>query len=192
MHAINALLMTGPVGLGDTCVAGVCMTNASIVHRLARADGVLLRPNKPLTPMDVMWGSLVHRDATSAAGPVRQMPYLCTPAQEDIGATAKCGARLWQTHSTIAEENRSTAPELATAPTRRIVSHSGVDAAAQTTVPAALAANPTHLLQHLVVSVDQAEEFTIQLNDLQVPLLLLTSGRLCALENGIRTHTCLG
>ena len=166
MHAINALLMTGPVGLGDTCVGTICMTNATLVRRLARADGVLLRPDKPLTPMDVMWGALVHPTPTATSTQVRAMPYFCTPAQEAQGANASCGARLWQTHATIAEENAAMAPELAKAPTRRLVSHSGVDAAAWATVPAALAAAPNHLMQHLIVSVDQQEDFIIQVKDL--------------------------
>ena len=41
LHALAALLSTGPVGLGDTCVGEECMVNATLVHRLARADGIL-------------------------------------------------------------------------------------------------------------------------------------------------------
>ena len=59
MHAINALLLTGPVGLGDTCIGKDCMTNGTLVRRLARADGILLRPDRPMAPMDAMFGSLL-------------------------------------------------------------------------------------------------------------------------------------
>jgi hypothetical protein len=48
LHAIAAILSTGPVGLGDTCVGTQCMVNSTLVRRLARADGVLLRPDRPM------------------------------------------------------------------------------------------------------------------------------------------------
>lgn len=89
LHAINALLLTGPVGLGDTCVEGICMTNATLVRRLARADGVLLRPDRPMAPVDVMFGGLL--DSSS----VRSMPNLCTVAQETSpeSMSSNCGSR---------------------------------------------------------------------------------------------------
>ena len=55
----------------------------------------------------------------------------------------------------------------ATAPTRRLVSHSGVDSTLHATVPWSLASSPSpYLLQHLVVSVDQSDHFALQLSDL--------------------------
>ena len=157
LHALAAILSTGPVGLGDTCVGDECMVNATLVRRLARADGVLLRPDRPMAPMDVMWGGLL--------GGVRAMPGLCTPSQ-DAHPTPSCGARLWQTHATVWAEVGARAPELATAPTRRLVSHGGVDATDQSSVPAALAAGSPFLLQHLIVSVDQPASFKLRARDL--------------------------
>eukprot|EP00040_Diaphanoeca_grandis_P008597 m.45775 g.45775 ORF g.45775 m.45775 type:complete len:1168 (-) comp20058_c0_seq1:7-3510(-) len=164
LHAINAILTTGPVGIGDTCVGSTCFMNASVVKRLARADGVLLRPDRPLAPVDVMWASLLKNAWMPNA--IRQMPGLCTRAQEHQGQNASCGSRLWQTHASVAIENNSTAPELATSPTRKIVSHRAVDDTEQASVPNAQAANPMFLMQHLVVSVDQPSEFTLELSDL--------------------------
>lgn len=187
LHAINALLLTGPVGLGDTCIGTDCMTNKTLVTRLARADGTLLRPDKPLAPLDVQFASLLGN-----ANGTRAMPGLCTPAQEAQGPTAKCGARLWQTHSTVAVEDASRAPELATAPTRRLVSHSGVDATAQATVPAALADNTgKYLLQYLVVSVDQPDHFMVQMSDLY-PLPISSGGSIPAKVAFIRPATIEG
>lgn len=166
MHAIIALLLTGPVGLGDTCVGKMCFTNASLVKRLGRVDGILLRPDRPMAPVDVMWGSLLK---SATAKGLRMMPYYCSPAQEAKGTNASCGARLWQTHATVAPENKATAPELATIPTRKLVSHAGVDAADQATVYSALASvggTGTSLIQHLVVSVDQPDDFMLQVSDL--------------------------
>jgi len=164
LHAINALLLTGPVGLGDTCVGGDCMTNATLVRRLARADGVLLRPDRPMAAMDVMFAGLLDNPA------LRAMPGLCTVAQESLpsaaAANASCGARLWQTHATVYPEDPRRAPELATAPTRRLLSHAGVDATAQRTIPEALTLAPSFLLQHLVRSVDQPDSFRVRLSDL--------------------------
>lgn len=159
LHAINALLLTGPVGLGDTCVGDACMANRTLIRRLARADGILLRPDRPLAPVDVMWAGLLDNAS------IRAMPGLCTLAEEDQGPSAACGARLWQTHATVFPEDAGRAPELATAPTRRLVSHAGVDATAQATVPASLNGSH-HALQHLVRSVDLDEPFMLRASDL--------------------------
>ena len=82
------------------------MTNASLVRKLARSDGVLVRPDRPLAPMDAMWGMLLGNRSG------RAMPGLCTPAQDAQGPKAACGARLWQTHATVAVEDVEKAPEL--------------------------------------------------------------------------------
>jgi hypothetical protein len=93
---------------------------------------------------------------------------LCTVAQEKEGPAAPCGARLWQTHATVAVENAAAAPELAAAPTRTLVSHSGVDATRVATVMASIAAAVATppLVQHLVMSVDQNASFVLQRADL--------------------------
>ena len=118
-----------------------------------------------------MFGALLGR-----SGRHRSMPGLCTPAQEkapEAPGSQKCGSRLWQTHATVWTEDPAKAPELATAPTRRLVSHAGVDATDQASVPAALATAAAgsggggrFLLQHIVVSVDQPESFDLQAGDL--------------------------
>tara|TARA_B110000208_G_scaffold84623_1_gene107310 strand:+ start:442 stop:1851 length:1410 start_codon:yes stop_codon:yes gene_type:complete len=153
LHALGALLSTGPVGIGDY----IGMLNATLVRRLARADGILLRPDRPLAPMDAMWASLMMDEGSSHA-----MPNLCTKAQEAQGAKALCGARLWQTHATVAREDATRAPELATAPTRTLVSHAGVDATRVSTIVAALEQMPDLLLQHIIVSVDQNASFAVR------------------------------
>ena len=178
LHAINALLLTGPVGLGDTCIlqntrsnsssnSYDCMTNGTLVRRLARADGILLRPDRPLAPMDTMFSGLLLNASGAAA---RAMPGLCTPEQEKgpNADMANCGARLWQTHASVFPEDTAHAPELSRTPTRKLVSHAGVDATAHVTVEAAMAAQPRKLVQHLVRSVDQndAAGFHVQLGDL--------------------------
>jgi hypothetical protein len=163
LHAINALLLTGPVGLGDTCIGNECMVNKTLLRRLARADGILLRPDRPMAPIDAMFGGLL------GGVDARSMPGLCTIAQETqpSAENARCGARLWQTHATVYPEDPTKAPELATAPTRRLVSHTGVDATEQKALPEALMESKgRHLLQHLVVSVDQPESFKLQALDL--------------------------
>lgn len=41
----------GPVGIGD----GNHYTNLTLVRKMARADGKLLHPSYPATPIDVMY-----------------------------------------------------------------------------------------------------------------------------------------
>eukprot|EP00047_Mylnosiga_fluctuans_P019241 m.80440 g.80440 ORF g.80440 m.80440 type:complete len:1055 (+) comp8042_c0_seq1:56-3220(+) len=139
LHATNAILATGPVGLGDY----IGMPNATLIQRLARADGILLRPDRPQAPMDAMLGAIVGARGVSN------------------------GARLWMTHATvgIADPN---APEVASAPTRRLVSHTGVDATLHTTVPGSFQANPdiSVVLQWSVVAVDVPTSFPIYASDL--------------------------
>ncbi len=162
MHAVIALLLTGPVGLGDTCVGDECMVNKTLVQRLARADGILLRPDLPLVPVDAMFGGLL-------GGKVRSMPRLCTVQQErsQNASNEACGARLWQTHATVWLEDKDTAPELASSPTRKMVSHAGTTATDYVNIEAALAAaDGDFVLQHIVVSVDQPDSFALRPKDL--------------------------
>ena len=74
------------------------------------------------------------------------------------------GARLWMTHATVAAEDPA-CPELVTTPTRRLVSHTGVDATRVRTVPAALRSQPM-LLQWAVVAVDVPSTFGVVAGDL--------------------------
>jgi hypothetical protein len=82
------------------------------------------------------------------------------------------GPRAYMTHATATYEDPD-APELATTPTRRIVSHRGLDATRMRTVPQALAdlySEPhqsiSSLFQWLVVSVDVEAPFNITSQDL--------------------------
>jgi hypothetical protein len=80
LHAVAAVL-TGVVGIGDW----VNMTNTTLVRRLARADGILLKPDRPMAPMDMMLGSVV--------GASHSLPGYAT------------GSRAWMTHATVAPED---------------------------------------------------------------------------------------
>ena len=51
LDALVSAFSTGPVGLGD----GDGLTNAALALATCRADGVLLQPAKPLTPLDATW-----------------------------------------------------------------------------------------------------------------------------------------
>eukprot|EP00054_Salpingoeca_dolichothecata_P014978 m.85361 g.85361 ORF g.85361 m.85361 type:complete len:885 (+) comp21264_c0_seq1:72-2726(+) len=50
-QAILATLSQGPLGIGDN----IGYTNASLIARAARADGTLLHPSYPATPIDAMY-----------------------------------------------------------------------------------------------------------------------------------------
>lgn len=142
VHAVSALL-TGIVGIGDYSGG---MTNRTLVRRLARNDGVLLKPDRPLAPMDLMLGSF-------------------TNASRALPAGVKVGARAWSTHVTCAPESPD-APEVTKAPTRRLTSHVGYDATLRQRVPDALAMH-RHAIQWLVVGINTTTvPFGIRRNDL--------------------------
>eukprot|EP00929_Paragymnodinium_shiwhaense_P062134 TRINITY_DN31017_c0_g1_i1.p1 TRINITY_DN31017_c0_g1~~TRINITY_DN31017_c0_g1_i1.p1 ORF type:complete len:815 (-),score=114.77 TRINITY_DN31017_c0_g1_i1:44-2446(-) len=48
LQVVVALMTTGPVGISD----GLGFTNATLVRRIVRHDGTLLKPSKPLTSVD--------------------------------------------------------------------------------------------------------------------------------------------
>ena len=48
LHTILAIMSTGPVGFSDA----IGQTNVARLMKTCRADGILLQPNKPLTPFD--------------------------------------------------------------------------------------------------------------------------------------------
>ena len=139
VHAVSALL-TGVVGLGDWHDG---MTNGTLVRRLARADGVLLKPDRPLAPMDLMLGSFVNAS--------RRLPGI--PGEP----------RAWSTHVTCATESPD-APELMKTPTRRLVSHVGYDATLRQRVPDSLVLHHNSI-QWLVVGIN-ATSLGIHRNDL--------------------------
>lgn len=126
------------------------MTNGTLIRRLARADGMLLKPDRPLAPMDLMFSILAPHAA-------RTYPDYWQ------------GGRLWSTHATVAPENTQQAPELASRPTRRLVSHTGVDLTLHATVPQALAnltADGFASLMYVVVAVNSTTSFALQAADL--------------------------
>lgn len=151
LHAICAILSTGPVGIGNYINA----TNRTLLQRLARSDGTLLRPDRPLIPMDSMWGLL-----TTPRSP-RGMPNNCYA----FNPSAHCGAHLWQTTASVGVESAVDAPELTTSPTRRLVSHTSVDDMRYRTVASLYEGEGLPLHQHLVVSVDQNDSFWLRRGD---------------------------
>ena len=58
-----ATLSTGPVGFGD----GLHDTNRSLLMRCCAADGRILAPSLPPTPIDATWASLRRTPATASA-----------------------------------------------------------------------------------------------------------------------------
>lgn len=105
----------------------------TLLRRMARQDGILLKADRPLGPMDLMLGNFINATRT-------------------LPATAG-GARAWHTHVTCAPESPE-APELATRPTRALVSHVGYDATLRLTAPEALKQLPGHHLQWIVVGLN--------------------------------------
>ena len=51
LQALVSALLAGPVAVAD----GIGDTDARLVRRLARADGVLLKPDRPMVPLDAVW-----------------------------------------------------------------------------------------------------------------------------------------
>jgi hypothetical protein len=145
VHAVAAAL-TGIVGIGDWIGA----TNRTLLHRLARSDGVLLKPDRPLAPMDLMiagWAKpAADNDTATNSG-----SSTSAPSRRGLPGSAD-GARAWSTHVTCTPEDPN-APEITTTPTRRLVSHTGYDATLYRRAPDALDAHP-HLLQWLVAGIN--------------------------------------
>ena len=75
LHAVVSVL-TGVVGLGDY----TNMTNGTLIRRLARKDGVLLKPDRPLSLMDLQLAGTINAS--------RALPM-------DLVAG---GGRAWSTH----------------------------------------------------------------------------------------------
>jgi hypothetical protein len=131
-HAMVALL-TGVVGIGDWQDG---MTNSTLMRRIARSDGILLKADRPLALMDLQLAGMINGS--------RSLP------------DTETGARAWSTHITCALESAD-APEIATKPTRRLVSHAGYDATLRLRVPDALkqlATDATPFLMWVVFSMN--------------------------------------
>lgn len=78
IHAISALLSTGPVGFSD----GVGFANTALIMRTCRADGLLLRPDAPAAHLDA---ALV---ATMGMGDTAAVPYV-------VAAPVTLGGFTW-------------------------------------------------------------------------------------------------
>jgi hypothetical protein len=61
LQALVSALLAGPVAVCD----GIGDTDASLVRRLARTDGALLKPDRPMVPLDAVWA----RDCFGKEGP---------------------------------------------------------------------------------------------------------------------------
>ena len=82
LDALISAFSTGPVGIGD----GDGYTDAPLVLRTCRADGVLLPPSKPLSPLDRTWWP--PADGTSGSVTV-DLRWL-------LGSYSRVNASLWQ------------------------------------------------------------------------------------------------
>ena len=78
IHAISAVLSTGPVGFSD----GVGFANTALIARTCRADGLLLRPDAPAAHLDA---ALV---ATLGVGGTAAVPYV-------VAAPVTLGGFTW-------------------------------------------------------------------------------------------------
>jgi len=78
LHAISATLSTGPVGFSD----GIGFSDAALIMRTCRADGLLLRPDAPAAHLDA---ALV---ATMGAGGEAAVPYV-------VAAPVTLGGFTW-------------------------------------------------------------------------------------------------
>lgn len=83
LDVVLAVFSTGPVGIGDA----LNYTNATRARAAATADGTLLQPDKPLTPLDwTLW------------------PDLATPLiqfEDCTGGAFPCRPQLLQTHTAL-------------------------------------------------------------------------------------------
>jgi len=91
MHAAIALLLTGPVGLGDTCVRDECMVNATLV----RTD--LWRSLPRVTPTALLSLTSSAASTGSAAGARRRHPAAARSAAHaggrDVGRPSRARRR---------------------------------------------------------------------------------------------------
>ncbi|KAI0227999.1 hypothetical protein LSAT2_021487 [Lamellibrachia satsuma] len=66
LQAVVALLSMGPVGVGDR----IGLSNVTLIQRLITADGRLLKPSKPATPIDKQ---ILQETFGGSVGPVGQV-----------------------------------------------------------------------------------------------------------------------
>lgn len=87
---IMATLSTGPVGIGDAIGA----TNATLLRVATRSDGMLLKPGRPLTSMDIQFGSRGLGARAPAPAYAMQAPTWL-PCSSFASVSASCGAAPW-------------------------------------------------------------------------------------------------
>ena len=80
LDALVSAFSTGPVGLGD----GQGLTDASLALATCMADGTLLQPAKPLTPLDRTWWEAAQGTLQGKA------------TRELLGSYSRVGTALWQ------------------------------------------------------------------------------------------------
>lgn len=81
LHALVATLSTGPVGFSDA----VGHTNATLVLSTCRADGLLLKPSRPLAAIDRSFSRTAWSTGASASGSPR----------------VAAGSHVWATHTAV-------------------------------------------------------------------------------------------
>ena len=82
LDALISAFSTGPVGIGD----GEGYTDARLVLATCRADGILLPPSKPLSPLDRTWWP-------PPPAPPHALPI---PPSWLLGSYSRVGTVLWQ------------------------------------------------------------------------------------------------
>lgn len=90
LDVILAVLSTGPVGVGD----GPGMSNISLLASTARADGVLLKPDKPATAIDATF-------VPTALKQKAVIGFLPMTQDGDCSVQRPCSPMLIMSHSTI-------------------------------------------------------------------------------------------
>ena len=90
LHAASALLSAGPVSPSD----GVDGHDYGLIMSLCRADGMLLKPDKPARTLDVQWHNGVFKQRASAA----TLPPTATPPPP----SGPSGRATWSTFTTLA------------------------------------------------------------------------------------------
>jgi len=92
LDLVLAVLSTGPVGVGD----GINNTNFTLATSCCRADGAILKPNRPLTAMDALF--VPNAAEMNHVGFLRK----ANAADGDCTASRPCSPAAHQTHAAIA------------------------------------------------------------------------------------------
>jgi hypothetical protein len=85
-HALASALSAGPISPGD----GVGGSDAALVRSLCRADGILLKPERPAISMDTYWIRKQFGGGVAAAGVTEEVTQPLSASMID--------GQLWSTH----------------------------------------------------------------------------------------------